>query len=106
MKILFLLRYCGLALCTLLHIVPKAASSSESHWLSNTTSLHLATTAATTSTRSKLECAVKCHHSPPCRSYAWQASSSTCHLQVEVDSGMTSSVYLPVYLKQSKYMFY
>ena len=100
-----LLRRCVVAaVCAALHMLPGVVSSSESQWFSNTNNMHLAPSVAI-STRSKLECAVRCHNSHPCRSFAWEASSGTCYLQVEVDSGMTSSVYLPVYRKLGKYTF-
>ena len=93
-----------LAICIFLHIFPKEVFSSESHWLTNTTKMYV-TSKVTLSRRSKLECAVRCHNSPFCRSFAWEAPSNTCYLQAEVDSEEKSSVYLPVYSKESKYMF-
>ena len=93
-----------LAVCIFLHIFPKEVFSSESHWLTNTTKMYV-TSNVTLSRRSKLECAVRCHNSPLCRSFSWEAPSNTCYLQAEVGSEENSSVYLPVYSKESKYMF-
>lgn len=99
-----LLRRSALAICIFLHNIPEAVSSSESYWRSNANELYV-TSNVTISARSNLECAVRCHNSPLCRSFAWEAPSNTCYLQAEVDSEEKSPVYLPVYSKESKYVF-
>ena len=98
-----LLRHCVLVISTFV-IFPQEVLSNESYWFSNVTQMHI-TSNVMISTRSKLECAVRCHNSPLCRSFAWEAPSNTCYLQAEVDSEENSSVYLSVYSKESKYMF-
>ena len=98
-----LLRHCVLVINTFV-IFPQEVLSSESYWFSNVTKMHI-TSNVMISTRSKLGCAVRCHNSPLCRSFAWEAPSNTCYLQAEVDSEEKSSVYLPVYSKESKYVF-